>query len=346
MVSNPVAISTRVAPSFLRVGQLELFGRRARNNAHPKALEELEMIVLHLIDREYKRELKSEINEDLSTANKLVLLVSKFRDRLTSLIANWLRVGFCQGNFNSDNCAGGGYTLDYGPFGFCELFEPFYQPWSGGGRHFSFFNQHAAAEANFEMFCAALRPILSSHPESLEKIDEIRLGFSAVMLEKMETMWASKLGLDVFDSELFNQLIKLMEQTSVDYTIFFRELSNVPEDISALNKSFYNDLTDALTEQWSQWLKTWRGLINSELSTEALSQQMKRVNPKYTWREWLVVPAYQQAMKGDYSLVRELQEVWNKPYDEHSVEVENKYYRLRPQEFLGAGGVSHYSCSS
>ena len=342
MVSNPVAISTRVAPSFLRVGQLELFGRRARSNAHPKALEELEMIALHLIDREYK----SEINEDLSTANKLVLLASKFRERLTSLVANWLRVGYCQGNFNSDNCAGGGYTLDYGPFGFCELFEPFYQPWSGGGRHFSFFNQHAAAEANFEMFCTALRPLFSSHPDALEKIDEIRLGFSAVMLEKMETMWASKLGLDVFDSELFNQLIKLMEQTSVDYTIFFRELSNVPEDISALKKSFYNTQTDAMAEEWSQWLQKWRGLINSEHSTEALSQQMKRANPKYTWREWLVVPAYQQAMKGDYTLVRELQEVLSKPYDEQSIEVENKYYRLRPQEFLGAGGVSHYSCSS
>jgi len=342
MVSNPVAISTRVAPSFLRVGQLELFGRRARSNAHPKALEELETIALHLIDREYK----SEINEDLSTANKLVLLASKFRERLTSLVANWLRVGYCQGNFNSDNCAGGGYTLDYGPFGFCELFEPFYQPWTGGGRHFSFFNQHAAAEANFEMFCTALRPLLSSHPDALEKLDEIRLGFSSVMQEKMEMMWASKLGLDVFDSELFSQLLKLMVQTSVDYTIFFRELSNVPEDISALKKSFYNAQTGAMAEEWSQWLQKWRGLINSEHSTEALSRQMKRVNPKYTWREWLVVPAYQQAMEGDYTLVRELQEVLSKPYDEQSIEVENKYYRLRPQVFLGAGGVSHYSCSS
>jgi uncharacterized protein YdiU (UPF0061 family) len=342
MVSNPVAISTRVAPSFLRVGQLELFGRRARSNAHPKALEELEMIVLHLIDREYK----SEIDEELSTENKLVLLASKFSARLSSLVANWLRVGYCQGNFNSDNCAAGGYTLDYGPFGFCELFEPFYQPWSGGGRHFSFFNQHAAAEANFEMLCKALQPLLSLHPDALEKIDQIRLGFSSVMLEKMEAMWASKLGLDVFDSELFNQLIKLMVQTSVDYTMFFRELSSVPEDISVLKKSFYNAPTDALTEEWSQWLKNWRGLINSEYTTEALSRQMKLVNPKYTWREWLVVPAYQQAMEGDYTLVRELQELLNKPYDEQSVEVEHKYYRLRPQVFLGAGGVSHYSCSS
>ncbi|KZY39957.1 MULTISPECIES: YdiU family protein [unclassified Oleiphilus] len=342
MVSNPVAISTRVAPSFLRVGQLELFARRARSKAHPKALEELKMIVLHLIDREYK----SEINEDLSFEDKLLRLASEFRERLSALVANWLRVGYCQGNFNSDNCAAGGYTLDYGPFGFCEVFEPFYQPWSGGGHHFSFFNQHAAAEANFESFCSALRPLVASKPDVLEKLNEIRSGFTAVIQEKMESMWASKLGLNKFDGTLFNQLLKLMVQTSVDYTLFFRELSELPEDVSTLKKSFYKDLSDEKEEAWSQWLQTWRGLINIEEGAEALSLQMKRVNPKYTWREWLVVPAYQQAMKGDYTLVKELQDVLSKPYDEQTLEVKNKFYRLKPEVFFGAGGVSHYSCSS
>ena len=73
---------------------------------------------------------------------------------------------------------------------------------------------------------------------------------------------------------------------------------------------------------------------------------MKQTNPKYTWREWLVVPAYQQAMQGDYRLVKELQAVFSAPYDEQSQEVEDKYYRLRPSAFSDVGGVSHYSCSS
>ncbi|MCL1483092.1 MAG: protein adenylyltransferase SelO family protein [Marinobacter sp.] len=51
-------------------------------------------------------------------------------------MANWIRVGYCQGNFNSDNCAAGGFTLDYGPFGFCDVFDPQFQPWTGGGHHF------------------------------------------------------------------------------------------------------------------------------------------------------------------------------------------------------------------
>ncbi len=342
MVSDPVAISTRVAPSFLRVGQLELFGRRARNNEHPGATEELELIALHLIDREYK----NDISDGHSTAEKLVMLAAEFRKRLTSLIAHWIRVGYCQGNFNSDNCAGGGFTLDYGPFGFCELFDPLYQPWTGGGQHFSFFNQPVAAEANFHMFWTALRPLLISHPDAFEKFDEIRKGFSIVMQEQMEKMWAAKLGLDHFNPELFSQLINLIVQTSVDYTIFFRQLSEVPDSILGLKKSFYNSTTEAQEKQWSQWLEKWKTLIGRDRNVEQLSQQMKRVNPKYTWREWLIAPAYQQAKEGDFTLVRELQEVLTRPYEEQSKEVEDKYYHLRPQEYFEAGGVSHYSCSS
>ena len=342
MLSNPVAISTRVAPSFLRVGQLELFGRRARNNEHPEALKELEMIALHLIDREYKAEIK----DGLTIENKLLLLAEKFRDRLTSLVTDWLRVGYCQGNFNSDNCAAGGFTLDYGPFGFCELFDPLYQPWTGGGRHFSFFNQPAAAETNFNMFCIALQPLLAKSQEALDQLNKIRNGFSPLIQEKIERMWAAKLGIETFDAELVNELLNLMMQTSVDYTIFFRELSGIPDDISPLKKSFYQPITKTHESQWSQWLQKWRELIAKDENIDALSKRMKQVNPKYSWREWLVVPAYQKAAEGDYTLVRELQEVLSKPYDEQSLEIENKYYRLRPQEYFKAGGVSHYSCSS
>ena len=69
-------------------------------------------------------------------------------------------------------------------------------------------------------------------------------------------------------------------------------------------------------------------------------------DPKYTWREWLIVPAYQKAMQGYYTLVRELQEVLSYPYDEQSQEIEDKYYRLKPRAFFNVDGVSHYSCSS
>jgi len=366
LVSDAVAISTRVAPSFIRVGQLELFGRRARKQEHPKAMEELEQIVLHLIDREYA----DVIDQKLTTAEKVVLLAQEFRRRLTSLVANWIRVGYCQGNFNSDNCAAGGFTLDYGPFGFCDEFNPHYQPWTGGGEHFAFMNQPVAAERNFYSFCTALLPLLASHEDCLRQLQEIHSGFPAAMQSQMEKMWADKLGLAAFDAALFSELETLMAQTPVDYTLFFRELSMLPDDIGPLRKSFYKssksaavsiDMTvatdaDEMDKRWSAWLEKWEALINGAdtndanaaplRSPEAISTQMKLVNPKYSWREWFVVPAYSQAAVGNYAVIRELQEVITQPYAEQSKDVEAKYYRPKPPEFFDVGGLSYYSCSS
>ena len=346
LVSDPVAISTRVAPSFIRVGQLELFSRRARKQEHPRAMEELEQIVLHLIDREYN----NVIDQSLATAEKVVLLAREFRSRLTSLVANWIRVGYCQGNFNSDNCAAGGFTLDYGPFGFMDVFDPRYQPWTGGGQHFWFLNQARAAERNFHSFCSALRPLLAAHQDCLQQLDEIQSGFMKVMQVQLEKMWAAKLGLEAFDADLFSELATLMMQTPVDYTLFFRELSLLPDDIGPLKQSFYNGSTYAadlagMDKRWSAWLTKWKSLTQTR-SAEALSSQMKLVNPKYSLREWFVVPAYQQAAAENYALVRELQDVMTQPYAEQSKDVEQKYYRLKPREFFEVGGSSHYSCSS
>ena len=365
LISEAVAISTRVAPSFIRVGQLELFARRSRKNEHPTALEELEKIVLHLIDREYA----DAIDRQLSTPEKVVWLAREFQSRLTSLVANWIRVGFCQGNFNSDNCAVGGFTLDYGPFGFCDVFNPHYQPWTGGGHHFSFMNQANAAQRNFEMFCSALRPLLASNQDSLLALDEVQGGFSTVMRRQMKKMWAAKLGLDIdtlntasqqaLFSELFSELETLMLQTPVDYTIFFRELSSIPDDISSLKKSFYKTSaqdteSNEMDKRWAEWLEKWKTLLNSSSDANAISsrshqeisRKMKLVNPKYILREWFVVPAYQQATAGNYSLIRELQDVMTQPYAEQSKDVEDKYYRLKPAEFFEVGGLSHLSCSS
>ncbi len=111
-----------------------------------------------------------------------------------------------------------------------------------------------------------------------------------------------------------------------------------------------------MNHHWSEWLAKWKSLIVKTNTThnnaaqaysiEELSRQMKRVNPKYSLREWFVAPAYQQAMAGDYALLRELQEVMTKPYEEQSKEVEEKYYRLKPSEFFEVGGLAYYSCSS
>ncbi len=363
VITEPVAISTRVAPSFIRVGQLELFARRVVSHAHENAMDELEKIVLHVIDREYA----DVIDNNLNIETKVISLAKAFRERLTSLIANWIRVGYCQGNFNSDNCAVGGFTLDYGPFGFCESFDPLYQPWIGGGRHFSFFNQPTAAAHNFAMFCKALQPLLKGDKRYLSELKDVQQGFADVMQTQLEKMWAAKLGLESYNEALVSELISLMTLTTVDYTIFFRELSHLPDNMEPLKKSFYGELnasdngfnsaspnTQDIDQHWSAWLDKWQMLLgishkndtNQARPHETISNQMKRVNPKYILREWQLVAAYKQAAEGDYTLLRELQDVMTQPYAEQSKDIEKKYYRLMPTKLSDIGGVSHYSCSS
>jgi uncharacterized protein YdiU (UPF0061 family) len=270
------------------------------SQAHPEAMKDLQMIVAHLIERNYR----SEIDPSLAFSDQVMGMAGLFRTRLTSLVANWMRVGYCQGNFNSDNCAAGGFTLDYGPFGFCELFDPRFQPWTGGGEHFSFFNQPLAAEANYQMFWAAIRLLLEDNSAALVRLDQLREGFSETMGQQIEAMWASKLGLPSNDASLANELLELMVLSKADYTIFFRRLSEIPEQLSALKVSFYLPSTKELDGRWESWLQRWLKRITDGGDPQPTSEAMKRTNPKITWREWLIAPAYEQAAEGDYSPIQ------------------------------------------
>ena len=342
LVENQAAISTRVAPSFLRIGQIELFARRVKNNSHNEALSELKMIIKRLIIVNYK----NDIDINLPFREQIINLAFLYRERLISLVVNWIRVGYCQGNFNSDNCALGGYTLDYGPFGFCELFDPNFQPWTGGGNHFSFLNQPAAAEINFNMFINSLKIALENEEDLLERLDIIQQDFKISMQEKIKIMWTRKLGLKEYDESLLNNLFQLMIITKVDYTKFFRLLSDIPKEISSLKKSFYQDCSIEIDSLWNNWLKAWYKSLKQVNDINKISLDMKKVNPRYTWREWLISFAYKAAERGDFSLIKELQVVFDNPYEDLSIDLQNKYDLIRPLKFFNKGGISHYSCSS
>ena len=342
MLDSHVAITTRVAPSFLRVGQLELFARRARNNQNNNSLDELNLFVRYLIKRNYSEN----INPSFAFHDQILQLAILYRERIISLVTNWLRVGYCQGNFNSDNCSLDGITLDYGPFGFCEMFDPEFQPWTGGGKHFSFFNQPLAAELNYHMFINSLIPLFGDDNKALEKIDNIKNQFSVLMKENLNQMWIKKLGIEKYDEKLVTDLFSLMSLSRVDYTKFFRGLSSIPQKISSLKDSFYSPCSEQVYKYWDEWLTKWNHQIKKIDKLKDISSAMKLINPKYTWREWLIAEAYTKAEVGDYGMLNELQTVLSNPYDEQSNEIEKKYDRLRPSKYFNYGGISHYSCSS
>jgi len=354
MVSEPSAITTRVAPSFLRVGQLELFGRRARKDEHSLAMAELEAIFLHTLAREYP-ELAAQLSHpEVTLADKVLALAQAFGVRLSSLMAHWLRVGYCQGNFNSDNCALGGRTLDYGPFGFIEAYDPKFQMWTGGGEHFSFMNQPMAALENFRMFCIALLPLLQQDDSAIEALQNIMEALPETMNSELNRMWAEKMGLATFDPALFKELHALMAETPVDYTLFWRELSNLPTKVEALRASFYETRGGyaqnkvALEARWAAWLQKWHNaLAQAGRNPADLAAVMKRINPKYIPREWMLVEAYRVATDaGDFTLVHKLHEVLQDPYGEQSAAVAALYYKKKEDKFFNLGGTSHCSCSS
>jgi uncharacterized protein YdiU (UPF0061 family) len=136
-----------------------------------------------------------------------------------------------------------------------------------------------------------------------------------------------------------------MLASKLDYTIFFRQLSEIPATIEPLKASFYAGSSDELDGKWSSWLDRWRALLERQGDLEAASAAMKRANPAITWREWLIAPAYEQAREGDTTLIKELQQVFSTPYAAPPEEL-SRYDQLKPREFFNAGGVSHYSCSS
>jgi uncharacterized protein YdiU (UPF0061 family) len=270
------------------------------------------------------------------------------------LIAHWIRVGYCQGNFNSDNCALGGRTLDYGPFGFIEAYDPTFQMWTGGGEHFSFMNQPMAALINFRMFCTAVLPLLGQDANAIQALKKIVEALPDIMNNEMNRMWAQKMGLAVFRSELFEALHALMADTPVDYTIFWRELSTLPVHVAALRPAFYETRgayaqdSVAMEARWTVWLQQWHTALAQEgRAPEDVSAAMKQVNPKYIPREWMMVEAYRRATDvGDYSLVQRLHDVLADPYGEQSEEIAALYYRKKDEKFFNLGGTSHCSCSS
>ena len=151
LITEKCAITCRVAPSFVRVGHVDLFARRAERASQVNGKErfdtstpewkELEDMIWHACYREYRDTAYDPFigKKDLVGASKVLLEESAHR--LAAMVAGWVRVGFAQGNFNADNCLVGGRTMDYGPFGWMEEYNPVFAKWTGSGEHFGFLNQ-------------------------------------------------------------------------------------------------------------------------------------------------------------------------------------------------------------
>jgi len=241
--------------------------------------------------------------------------------------AQWLRVGFCQGNFNSDNCLISGRTMDYGPFGYVEEFDPHFGSWVGSGQHFAFMNQPVAGLMNLRSLTEALVPLLGKDAD--EVFESVKMAYMQASEDAKVDVWQKKLGLFQWSSDaatILSELLRLMKSCRADWTITWRQLAAVsalPEGIDdqslltpIVNANSHTNLIQAQADDWVAWLKQWLALVDKSRGREAAAEAIVLSSPKYIPREWMLREAYEAAQKGDYSGVHELFEVFKKPYAE------------------------------
>ncbi|EED88344.1 predicted protein, partial [Thalassiosira pseudonana CCMP1335] len=359
------AITTRVASSFVRIGHLDLFARRvemiAMKNAKAKN-DKLEDMMWHACYREYYNDAYEPYWESKDAKSAAMALMNGTMNTLSRMVANWVRVGFVQGNFNADNCLVGGRTMDYGPFGFLDVYHPLSAKWTGSGEHFGFMNQPKAGYANFAVLVESLLPIIEANGGDADKVrDEMLKKAQTVFSEAVDNAMSSKMGIQVGPPEMAKEADELWEEIEpllrggrADWTLFWRQLTYVAAKYSPANEpsTDYDGMTlRGWIERWYKALASSHTFASSQSTDTSLAppeERMRLANPKYTLREWMLVEAYSKAdagkfMPGDYSGVHELYNLTMDPYGEGSPEAHKKYYRRAPDESLSAGGTAFVS---
>jgi uncharacterized protein YdiU (UPF0061 family) len=340
--AEPGAIVCRVAPSFLRFGNFELFAARG----------EVELLT-RLADytlRHHFPELGAPSPETYAA------WLTEICRRTALLMAQWMRVGFVHGVMNTDNMSILGLTIDYGPFGFLDSYDPDFTPntTDAGERRYRFSNQPRVAKWNLIKLAEALYPLIGSIPP----LEEALVAYTETYEAEERRLYAAKLGLTTADKSLVDELFQVLALAETDMTLFFRGLANVPVQLAPeasdeallapLAEAYYTpaELTGDVRARTVAWLRRYGACVQQQgQEPPALrKQRMDAVNPKYILRNCLAQLAIDAAEQGDASLVLELLELLRHPYDEQP-----EHARLaarRPDWARHRAGCSMLSCSS
>ncbi|KAL0672630.1 hypothetical protein Bca4012_000610 [Brassica carinata] len=358
---EPGAIVCRVSQSFLRFGSYQIHASRGE--------EDLEIVgkladyaIRHhfpCIEKSMNRSdglsFKTGDDDDDSvldlTSNKYAAWVVEVAERTATLFARWQGVGFTHGVLNTDNMSILGQTIDYGPFGFLDAFDPSYTPNTTDlpGRRYCFANQPDIGLWNIAQFAEALAAAqLINEKEANYAMER----YGDKFMDEYEAIMTKKLGLSKYNKEMISKLLNNMAVDKVDYTNFFRLLSNVKANPSTSDDELLNPLKAALLdigkERKEEWIKWVRGYIQEvsggdTSSDEERKARMDSVNPKYILRNYLCQSAIDAAEQGDFSEVNNLLRLMKRPYEEQPGM--EKYAGL-PPAWAYRPGVCMLSCSS
>ncbi len=322
------AVVTRVAPSFIRFGHFEHFA----HHDQPAALKRLaDFVIAH------------HFPACLDATNPYAALLQTVALRTAEMAAAWQAVGFCHGVMNTDNMSILGLTIDYGPFGFLDAFDPGHIcNHSDEQGRYAFARQPNVAFWNLHALAQALLPLIGTDDEASElalaALEPYKTAFPQALLSRM----SAKLGLaqtEEGDRELVDELLRRMAADRADFTITFRRLaqfSSAPDADNAAVRDLFIDRA-----AFDAWATLYAARLRREHNIDAeRALRMNRVNPKFVLRNHLADAAIQSAQAGDFSKTERLMQVLRHPFDEQA---EHEAYAAFPPEWASSIEVS---CSS
>ncbi len=322
------AITSRVAPSFIRFGSFEIHS----------SLGDYETL-RKLVDHTVKTHFPSHSSD---SDEQLVAWLSKIAEDTAIMVSHWMRVGFVHGVMNTDNMSIHGLTIDYGPYGWLEDYNPGWTPntTDSSTRRYRYGQQPQVAAWNLARLLEAMAPLMDK-PEKLHAVLNV---YTESFDRFHNNMWSDKLGLDKFrneDEDMIRNLNELLQQVETDMTIFFRLLSSIESpNVEYLSSAFYDQETIPKKE-WNEWLNTWWSRVDGK----PRSQIMNKSNPKYVLRNWMAQLAIDAAEKGNFAVCESLQNLLTDPYAEQ-LEHEEEWFQKRPEWARNRVGCSMLSCSS
>lgn len=334
------AVVCRAAESFVRFGNFQIFA--SRNDT-----ENLKKLADYTIQHFFP--------EVVSTGKQSYIdFFEAVANRTCDMIVAWQRVGFVHGVMNTDNMSILGLTIDYGPYGWLEGYDPNWTPNTTDKEHarYRYGNQPSISMWNLLQLANALYPLV----DEAEPLEAILKNYQEAYTTKHHNMMLGKLGLQLnqeHNSDLIAALEAVLEVVETDMTIFYRLLSRVKKATNAMEvfdlikPAFYNEeaLDQHVLARWTTWIEKYLERLSQEsITDEARQEAMNLVNPKYVLRNYMAQEAIDAANNGDYSVINELYELLKQPYTEQP-EME-KWFAKRPEWARNKVGCSMLSCSS
>ena len=257
-------------------------------------------------------------------------------DKTAFLIATWMSVGFAHGVLNTDNMSIVGITIDYGPFGFIDEYNPKFIPnHSDDMGRYDLENQANIGLWNLDKLATALKPLISV--EKHDQLEMILKGYGEKYQSYHLHIFRSKLGfLEKLeeDEAIIDLLLEIMESIEADFTQTFRDLSElsledlrdvkIPESSWGLHQCLKN-------KKIHDFLKIYCQRFQKEkLSDEERMEKMQKTNPRYILRNWMAQRAIEMAENNDFSEVKFLLELLKKPFQVNQSAEEKGYAKLPP----------------